>query len=742
MTLHTSDPEPKPSSAGIIVLLLLAIFTTELAVMELLSLLGSGLDRISASLLDAAILVLLFAVPLWFFVVRPLRNGDTAAVPDSRGTPAGLLMTTLGGIFLAEFLVMVILPEILPYENYRIQSLIDAGLTILFSTPMLWWLLHRLELRRRRVSLLALLGPPLRLYVLLLLTIFLVDLLQEQLLTYIPLTFSSFPYKIFDAFLSTLFIAPLLWMLVASPLKKAALTAATRVRVLHDQLIDAIVTIDAQGVIKFINPAAERIFRCDAGQLIGKTAALVLNDNQNLLEELIRDATENSADRNPHIFRKIAGNRQDGSTLYMDVSISKVLLEEREEFLLVMRDVTARTMMQDALRESEERFRQVFDQTEDAIIFFATETCSVLDANSTSERLFGYSREELKESGLGLLGTPAEIARLNGTICSIRRDGITQLEDIVITRKDGTEIFASMHGKVMTLQGDDVIYCTFRDTTERVRLGREAREIQAKLIQANKMTSLGLLVSGVAHEINNPNNFIMANSQLLAESWVDVRKILREYYESHGEYSLGGIPYSELDGQSPYLFAGIIEGSRRINEIINNLKGFARQDRMTMERGVDVNRVATSAVSILYHEINNFTENFHLDLAEGIPGVKGNSQQLGQVIINLLMNACQALPARECGIWLTTGFDAATGHVTIAVRDEGYGMSPDVRTKIMEPFFTTKLDCGGTGLGLSISRSIVKEHRGTLEFVSELGKGTTFIVNIPAGEPAVQEYSQ
>jgi signal transduction histidine kinase len=183
----------------------------------------------------------------------------------------------------------------------------------------------------------------------------------------------------------------------------------------------------------------------------------------------------------------------------------------------------------------------------------------------------------------------------------------------------------------------------------------------------------------------------------------------------------------------------IIEGSRRINEIVNNLKGFARQDRLVMMENLDVNRVATAAVSILLHEINKFTDNFHLELAERIPDVKGNSQQLGQVIINLLMNACQSLSTRESGIWLTTSFDAASNQVTIAVRDEGSGVSPDDLGRIMEPFYSTKLDQGGTGLGLSISRSIVTNHHGSLEFVTEMGKGTLFSVHIPAGEPAAQE---
>ena len=142
-----------------------------------------------------------------------------------------------------------------------------------------------------------------------------------------------------------------------------------------------------------------------------------------------------------------------------------------------------------------------------------------------------------------------------------------------------------------------------------------------------------------------------------------------------------------------------------------------------MTEGCDVNHVATSAVSILHYELSKYTDNFHLELAENIPLVKGSSQQLGQVIINLLMNACQALPDKDCGIWMTTGYDPVAGQVTITVRDEGSGISREDSNRILEPFFTTKLDRGGTGLGLSICQSILKEHNAVLEFHSEPGRG-------------------
>jgi PAS domain S-box-containing protein len=376
----------------------------------------------------------------------------------------------------------------------------------------------------------------------------------------------------------------------------------------------------------------------------------------------------------------------------------------------------------------------VFEQTEDAIIFFKPGGCSLIDVNATTERLFGFSRKELLCGGTGLIFATDDLPRVEAALRQAGAGNPSQLDTLGGRRRDGTEFILSMRAKTMTLRGVEIVFSTFRDITDRVSMEQKTRDIQAMLIQANKMTSLGLLVSGVAHEINNPNNFILANSQLLARTWNDARRILREYHRENGEFLLGGVPFSELDAHTPQLFGGIVDGSRRINDIINNLKGFARQDRSVAADPVDVNQAATSAVSILHHELLRHTENFHLELAVDLPMVRGSSQQLGQVVINLLMNACQALPSRAAAIWLTTAFDPGAGLVVVSIRDEGCGMTREESRRIMEPFFTTRLDRGGTGLGLSICHSIVREHQGLLEFVSAPGKGTTFFMKLPAAE--------
>lgn len=270
-----------------------------------------------------------------------------------------------------------------------------------------------------------------------------------------------------------------------------------------------------------------------------------------------------------------------------------------------------------------------------------------------------------------------------------------------------------------------------RDITEWKRAEEEKKTIQAKLIQTNKMTSLGLLVSGMAHEVNNPNNSIKFTAHVLAKTWNDLLPVLDQYYRDEGEFVIGGQQYSQMREAFPQLILGITESSRRIEGIIKNLRDFVHKGKADMSMRVDINRIVSVSASILNNQIKMYTNNFKLDLVEGVPDVTGNSQQLEQVIINLIMNALQSLPGRECSVSIETFFDSIAGQTVIRVNDEGEGMPAEVRNRLFEPFFSTKLESGGTGLGLAISNVIVKDHGGSLEFVSEPGKGTTAIVRLP-----------
>lgn len=413
------------------------------------------------------------------------------------------------------------------------------------------------------------------------------------------------------------------------------------------------------------------------------------------------------------------------------------LVEERTTRLTeaignLEREIVERKRTEEALLRSEERFRQLFEQTEDAIILFRPGGCRIIDVNPVAERLYGFSKKEFFEQGPEALMAPAELDTFCRAIGQVRMGDSIRIDTIPHTRKDGTEIIVSVRGKMVTIQQVDMVYCTIRDISKRIRLEKENRLIQARLIHTNKMTSLGVLVASIAHEINNPNNYIMVNSEILRRSWNDIYPILRDYHDEHGDFSVGGVPFSEMREAFPELIAGVHDGARRIRGIVNNLKDFARNEATSIVGNVDVNRAITMATTMLNHQILKHTRNFRLELAEGLPLVRGSLQQLEQVIINLIMNAIQALPSEERRVTVTTALDGPDGGVVIRVADEGSGIPVEIGNSILEPFFTTRLDSGGTGLGLAICHSIVRDHGGTLEFTSVPGEGTTFTVHLPA----------
>lgn len=406
-------------------------------------------------------------------------------------------------------------------------------------------------------------------------------------------------------------------------------------------------------------------------------------------------------------------------------------------YLGVIVDMTDHKQALMALSDSEKRFREIFEQTEDAIVLLAGEDWSVLDINPTAEQLFGYRKEEF-------VGRPPAIFRYEGdqtsfqaSLASLREKELVRMERVQVVRRDGTGIHVSVHGKLIQLQGEQAIYCTFRDVTERIRLEEEAHAIQSRLIMTNKMSSLGLLVAGVAHEINNPNNAILANAQLLERVWTDLDKQLQEYAQKHGRFMAGGLEFSQLHEALPEILEGVIGGARRIRDIIGNLKNYSRQGTVFPDAtiAVNLNRVISLAMALLNHHVSRHTDRFYLQLAEDIPLVNGSPQQLEQVVINLIMNALQSLAAMDRGVWVTTAYDPDRREVSMTVRDEGEGIPAELLDRVIEPFFTTRLDSGCTGLGLSIANSIVKAHGGTMTIVSQPASGTAVTIGLPAVLP-------
>ncbi len=277
------------------------------------------------------------------------------------------------------------------------------------------------------------------------------------------------------------------------------------------------------------------------------------------------------------------------------------------------------------------------------------------------------------------------------------------------------------------------------DITDLKRAEALAEIKNRQLKQADKMASLGILVSGIVHEINNPNNFILLNVNLFSKIWKDITPILEEYYKENGDFVIAGMLYSTSKEKIAQSLDGILKGSERIKNITKSLTEYARSDSGNLNESVDINKVVEMAVVITDNLIKKSTDNFGVDYGEGIPSIKGNAQQLEQVVINLITNACQSLSKKSAAIKIFTYYKADKHEVRIRVSDEGTGINETDLYHIMDPFFTTKRNSGGTGLGLSVSNSIVKSHGGSIILKSRQGKGTSARVILPVLEDNNQE---
>jgi polar amino acid transport system substrate-binding protein len=271
-----------------------------------------------------------------------------------------------------------------------------------------------------------------------------------------------------------------------------------------------------------------------------------------------------------------------------------------------------------------------------------------------------------------------------------------------------------------------------QEVVERNKALDELRRHQDKLIQTDKMASLGTLVSGVAHEINNPNGLLLLDIPVLKRVHDDAEEILEAHFLEHGDFALGGVPYSEMREEIPRILDEMQDGAQRIKRIVNDLKDFARRDDGGYKELIDMNLAVQTALRLIDPTIRSCTTNFAASYATGLPEIMGNRQRIEQVIVNLVQNACQALPDMERGVSVVTSFDKKENMVVTQVRDEGIGVAEEHLPFLMDPFFTTKRDTGGTGLGLSVSAGIIKEHGGNLLFESKPGTGTTVTLALPA----------
>lgn len=262
--------------------------------------------------------------------------------------------------------------------------------------------------------------------------------------------------------------------------------------------------------------------------------------------------------------------------------------------------------------------------------------------------------------------------------------------------------------------------------TERDQLLQRQQRIEQSLLQQEKMASLGQLAAGVAHELNNPLGFIYSNLNTLNVYLDDLRKVLKQ--QPTLVTNLPNIDVNFLLDDGKDLIEESLEGARRARDIINNLRSYAHPDDKTT-CVMPLNQLLDSAVKIARTQIKHNSV-INLKLSAENPSVIVNANQLNQVILNLIINANQAVAEGQGRITVSSGTIA--DHCYFDVTDNGCGIAPEVQTKIFEPFFTTKDVGKGTGLGLSLSKAIIDQHRGQIALQHSSPNGSIFRVTLPA----------
>ena len=463
--------------------------------------------------------------------------------------------------------------------------------------------------------------------------------------------------------------------------------------------------------IVFVNKAFERLTGYTAAEVIGKTPRILQGPRtypkaRKRMRAALVDGTP--------ICEEVINYGKDGTEYLLDVAIQPVhdRAGELTHFVAIQRDITKERAVIDELRESEERFRTLLEDIPTVAVQGYGLDGSVHYWNKASESLYGYTREEaLKSNILDLIIPPDLHDDVRSAIAAIQNgEDRIPVGELSLLRKDGSRVDVLSSYAVLRRSGRPVeLFSLDLDLTER-------KKLEAQFLRAQRMESLGTLAGGIAHDLNNILSPIMMGASLLRE----------------------------------------LDEEEKLHPIIDNIQQSAGRGRalvkqvLSFARGADGARV-TVRIDGLVREVEAIVENtfpknivFERNVPAEVWAVKGDPTQLNQVLLNLCVNARDAMPEggrlrvraenmridRQYAAMFT---DARPGpYVIIEVCDDGCGMKREVIDRIFEPFFTTKEFGEGTGLGLSTALGIVRGHGGFVNVYSEVGKGSRFKIFLPA----------